>query len=560
MMLLAGAWMLYITRGGTFYYDEWSFVVDRRSNSLDTFLKPHNEHLVALPVFIFKTLFETVGLSLFWPYQLMPIVVHLVCALLVYILARKRLGDWWALIPSGLVVFFGAAWEDILVPFQIGFLIPVAAFLGAILLLERGDIPGDLVAAILVAAGLASSGVGPPLTVGVATYLLFGRHRLLRLAGVVGIPLALYLAWNRKYGVARFTWDEVPEVPRRVIDDVGYTLATVFGVTPQFGPVLAVLFAVAMVLHVLKNRPLTPTLAAASTAALAWFAVLAIFRPGLFGGRYLYPAGVLMIVTLVELAPASLPRRVTSRGFAVVAVASVVVLVGQVGSFLDGGKFRRDWARFVPTSLGALELARDHVDPAFRPDPVRAPQIEAAKYFDSTKDFGSPADSPTEILRRPEDPRENADNVLAAALRIGLQSAPRPTVPGPIPRTAALFGGPAQIRAGCLRVDPETTRSSVELPLPVAGIWIRPERGANAEVRQRRFGATYPPGDEPPGKALFEDWVIPVWGHVFIKPTVLRPPDEMGSSIVIPADRAPNIPWYVQISTSRPTEICSLGA
>jgi hypothetical protein len=480
---------------------------------------------------------------------------------LIYVLARRRLGEWWALVPSGLVVFFGAAWDDILSPFQIGFIIPVAAFLAAILLVERRDIPGDVAAAILVAAALASSGVGVSMSVGVAAYLAFGPNRLLRLAGVVGIPLALYLAWNSHYGVAGFSWDEVPEVPRRVLDDIAGNLAAVFGLTEEFGPVLAVLFAVALGLYVLKNRPITPTLASAFTAAIVYYAGLAIFRPGLFGGRYLYPGGVLLILTLVELVPASVvPRRLTARGIGVLALASAVVLVSQIGLFLDGGRFFRDWARFVSTSLGALEVARDHVDPAFRPDPVRAPDVYAAKYFDTTKDFGSPADSPSEIMRRPEDARENADNVLAAALRLGLKPASRPKKPGPIPQAGMPSGGKVQTAAGCLRLEPQGIRSGVEIRVPKAGIWLRAEQGANTEVRLRRFGAAYPRADEPPGRSLFKSFVIPVLGRDFIKPTVMRPPDGTGSSIVIPADRAPGIPWYIQITADRATELCTLGA
>jgi hypothetical protein len=228
--------------------------------------------------------------------------------------------------------------------------------------------------------------------------------------------------------------------------------------------------------------------------------------------------------------------------------------------FLDGGRFFRDWARFVSTSLGALEVARDHVDPAFRPDPVRAPDVYAAKYFDTTKDFGSPADSPSEIMRRPEDARENADNVLAAALRLGLKPASRPKKPGPIPQAGMPSGGKVQTAAGCLRLEPQGIRSGVEIRVPKAGIWLRAEQGANTEVRLRRFGAAYPRADEPPGRSLFKSFVIPVLGRDFIKPTVMRPPDGTGSSIVIPADRAPGIPWYIQITADRATELCTLGA
>jgi hypothetical protein len=557
MMLVAASWMLYLTRGTTFHYDEWSVVLNRPGHSLDAFFRPHNEHIAALPVLIFKVLMETVGLTHYWPYQLMPIAVHLVCALLIYLLARRRMGDWWALIPSGLVIFFGAAWEDILWPFQIGYLIPVATFLGAILLLGRDDIRADIGATILVTAGVASSSFGVPLTIGVAAYVVLAPRRLARLAGVVGFPLALYLVWNHAYGVATIDWNNVPDVPRLVLDLVAATLAAIFGLSSQFGPVLAAVLAAALVLHVVRKKPLTPTLAAAFTGALAVSAIMALFRPGFLPSRYYYPGGVLLVLLMVELAPRRLPQRLSARGVGVGLAAATVVLVGQIGLFLDGGKFFRDWARFVPTSLGALELARDHVDPAFRPDPVRAPDVEAARYFDTIEQFGSPADSPAELMRRPEDARQNADSVLSAALRIGFVRAGRPTEPGDLPQTTSPVGT-ARTSDGCLRFAPEAPRGSVEIRLPRTGIWLRSAAGANAEVRFRRFGAGYPFGDEPPGKALFAPYVSPP-SRDFIGVPLLRIPDTTGSSVVIPIDRAPNIPWYANITADRPVEICTLA-
>jgi hypothetical protein len=558
MMLTAGGWMLYLTRGTTFHYDEWSVVLHRRGHSLEAFFRPHNEHITALPAFIFKGLFEIVGLATYWPYQLLPITVHLVCALLIYLFARRRAGEWWALIPAGLVISFGSAWEDILWPFQIGYMIPVATFLGAVLLLGRDGLLAEICAAILVTAGVLSSSFGVPLAIGVAASILFGPRRIARLAGVVGIPLALYLLWNHYYGVARISWAGIPDVPRLVLDLVGATLAAIFGISSQFGPILAALFAVALVLHVLRNRPLTPALAGALTGAFAAFALMALFRPNLLVSRYYYPAGVLLILALVELAPARLPSRVTARGIGVGVAAAGIVLVGQIGYFLDGGKFFRDWARFVPTSLGALELARDHVDPSFTADPVRAPDVDAASYFATTKDFGSPADSPAEIMRRPEDARQNADSVLFAALRIGMVPAERPAEPGTPPEITAPAGSTARPRGGCLRLGGRTPRSSVEIRLPAPGIWLRSEVSANAEVRFRRFGATYPVGDQPPGQGLFAAYVIPP-ERVFLGVPLLRIPDAEGQSIVVPRDRAPDTPWYAQITTDQPVVVCSLG-
>jgi hypothetical protein len=558
IMLGTGAWMLYLTRGGTFHYDEWNFVMNRRGHSLDTFFLPHNDHIAALPVFLFKTLFETVGLAHYWPYQLMPIVLHLVCALLIYVLARTRLGEWWALVPAGLVVFFGAGANTILWPFQIGFLIPLAAFLGALLLVELDNRPADVVAAILLTAGVSSSGMGVPMAAGIAVYLLLEPRRFLRALGVVGIPLLLYLVWDQRYGVSQYSWGTVPDVPRMVVDHLAANLAALTGLPEQFGPALAIVFVLGVAAHVLLDAPLTRRLAAAATALLALFAVLSLFRPGLVGDRYLYPGGVLLILVLVELAAGYVPRRPSARVAAVGATALVLVLSSQLASFLDAGRYFRDWAGFVSTSLGALELARNRVEPTFRPDPVRAPDVSADQYFDVTEEFGSPAASPEEILRRPEDARANADGVLAAALRLDLRPAGPPTTLGPIPRPVAQSLGVGEPKAGCLEFKPFAPRSSVEVRVPAAGLWLRPREGANAEVRLRRFGDSYPQGDEPPGRERFAGFVF--GNRDFIKPAVLRPPDATGTSLVIPRDRAPSAPWYAQLTTDQLLEACAIGS
>jgi hypothetical protein len=558
LLLGAGGWMMYLTRGATFHYDEWNFVVNRRGHSLDTFFLPHNEHVAAVPVFIFKALFETVGLSRYWPYQLTVIVVHLLCALLIYVLARRRLGDWWALIPATVVTFFGASWEAILWPFEISFLIPVLTFLGALLLVGRGDARGDLAATILLTCGAFSSGVGLPLAAGIAAYLLLGRRRIVRVVRVVGLPVVLYAIWNAHYGVTRFTWETALGAPRLMADQLAATLAALAGLTIQFGAALAILLAGGVALHALRNRPLTRELAAASVGALSILAAMAVFRPGLQASRYFYPVGVLVVLALVELAPGYLPRRPTRRGLAVGAVALSLILSGQLASFIDGGRFFRHWAIFVSTSLGALELARDHVEPSFRPDPVRAPDIDAVRYFSATDDWGSPAYSPDKLLRAREDARENADNVLSAALGLTLASAARPASPGPTPTAGIRQGGYVKPSARCLAFEPKLGRANVEVRVPQAGLWLRPERGANAELRLRRFGSTYPANDQPPGAPLFATWVIPP-DRDFIKPTVLRPSEEKGSSLAIPSDDASNIPWYALVTSDRPVEICSLG-
>ena len=128
--------------GTTFYYDEWNFVMNRREWDVETFLRAHNEHLSLLPVLIFKLLFVTVGLDSYGVYRALLLLLHVVCVVLVYVLARERVEPPLALGVAAVILFLGAAWNDLLVPFQISFLLSVAAGLGMLIALERRDVRG----------------------------------------------------------------------------------------------------------------------------------------------------------------------------------------------------------------------------------------------------------------------------------------------------------------------------------------------------------------------------------------------------------------------------------
>ena len=53
-MLAAAALLLYLTRGFTFYYDEWNFLINRQEFTADALLLPHNEHNVMVAVLLFR--------------------------------------------------------------------------------------------------------------------------------------------------------------------------------------------------------------------------------------------------------------------------------------------------------------------------------------------------------------------------------------------------------------------------------------------------------------------------------------------------------------------------
>src|SRR3954452_10586573 len=90
----SAAWYLVLKagRGLTFYYDEWSFLLRRPGHSVDVFLSPHNEHLVAVPIAMYKIMLKVFGLGSYRPYQWMLMVGVILLGAVVYLYGRPRIG------------------------------------------------------------------------------------------------------------------------------------------------------------------------------------------------------------------------------------------------------------------------------------------------------------------------------------------------------------------------------------------------------------------------------------------------------------------------------------
>lgn len=228
-LLITGAAVLaYQTRNTTFWADEWAWIIARRSGAAGTFLHPHNEHLSLVPVTIYKLLFATVGLRHYAPYRAALIVADLACVSLVFVYVRRRLGGFLALLAGALIELFGPGWQDILWPFGIGWLIAIAAGVGALLLLDRRDRPGDVGAAVLLMIALASAGPGLAMAVGVAVEVL-QRPRRRSDAWIFLAPLALYALWWVIYQHTSFNRHALPLLPRFVFDAAAGALSSLTG-------------------------------------------------------------------------------------------------------------------------------------------------------------------------------------------------------------------------------------------------------------------------------------------------------------------------------------------
>jgi hypothetical protein len=477
--------------GTTFYFDEWNFVMNRRDWDVDTFLRPHNEHFSLVPVLIFKLLFVTVGLDSYWVYRLLLIVAHLAVVALLFEYARRRVGNWAALAAATLVLFLGAAWNDLLVPFQLSFVLSVAAGLGALLALERRDTLGDGVACGLVALGLASSSVGIPFAAAVLVETFLDPHRKRRL-WIALAPLALYALWSLEYGDPTATSGgrtleellrlNAPAVPGYMATSVAGAVGALVGLGVDWGRPLAVI-GVALLVYGVVRGPASPRLYALLAAGAAFWGLSALFRAQLnapLDSRYLYLGAILVVLVAVQLLR---PVPVTPRLAVVGAVLVAAAALANFGSLRSGSMYLQDWSRYVQVELAALELAGRSVDPAFAPDPVRAPDITAGKYFAAVDDYGSPAAAPEEIPARAEPERVAADAVLVKSL--GPTLGPRGEHGnGPRPAVEAASGRVSN--AGSCA----SAASSLEVRLPPEGMTV--SGSLPVEVRLRSFAGAFP--------------------------------------------------------------------
>jgi hypothetical protein len=138
----------------TFSGDDWTFITERRGFSAGVFLRPHNEHLSALPVAAYKLLLAVLGASSYVPFMALLLLVHGAICLLLYAVARRHVGPWAALAPAAVLAVLGPAWQDLLWAFQVGYLGSVAAGLGMVLCLERRTRAADVAAAGLLCLSL----------------------------------------------------------------------------------------------------------------------------------------------------------------------------------------------------------------------------------------------------------------------------------------------------------------------------------------------------------------------------------------------------------------------
>jgi hypothetical protein len=533
-MAASVALSLYLTRGTTFWFDEFTLYSASHGYSITSLLSEHNGQLILVPRFIYATIFKLFGADYLVVRVVEAVGVAMVGAT-VYALARPRIGAL-ALAPAILLMFFGSAWESTLTGNGIINVYCLLPGLAAMLALERRWRYSDPLACILLALSLASWSAGLGFVAGAAVIVLRSGDRLRR-AWVFALPLVLWaLWWLIKPGFHGALWGGVGPVKASnalliwnfSADSAAAIAGAATGLNYNFSNPLA---------SALSNEPWGPSLVIIAVAGLAvalrrraltdwpwaWFAVLLtlwgsfamasfILRPP-SAGRYVYVGAAVAIL----VAAGALTGLRATRRVAVAVLAGLIFALGaNIAQLRDGSRQLRAYATQVRADLAAVEITRYDVSPSFVPsvgpldNAFLAATAQAGTYLAAVNRNGSFSDTLAELRAAPEQAREEADQVLAQALGLRLTA----------------ISAPAS-NSGCRKLH--ATSPGVAFRVPRRGARIRAPKGSRFSLR--RFGAAY---SVELGKAR-SPW----------------------SGLRIPRDLAPD-PWWARVATAHPIGICPL--
>lgn len=542
-MLCSAALILYTAHGQGFAVDEILYY-GRSVNADGTLihyapfdpgylLAPFNGHLPLGGRFVYELVFATIGAN-YTVFVLINIAALFACVALVFELARRRVGNLAALAPCIVLLFFGFAREQLLWPLDFNTAASLAGGLATVLVIQREDRRGDMLACFFLLVSIAMIELGLSFALGIAIWLLISRRRdALRRAWIVAVPLALYVAWYiwaRKFGQSETHSGNLHLIPETFLHGAAAVLGGLTGTNPiqagsyigsvtWFGRALAIAVALALLVRLFWGS-LPRTIWVWLFVLGSYWTLLAIAARPAEGTRYTLVAAVLIVLIAADAV-----RRRLSNGVAIALLAIAAVALPANIAQLTQNRADDTLHHDPPvnsTEFAMLELARHQVDPDYfvTGDPRVAEVdgglfigITAGAYLDAAAHNGSIAYSLDEVREQDEGLRLIADASLVGAL--GVEAAPA-GAPGNRSRCRSIAVAPEAesatfaVRAGTTLLRPDGDERT--------GLWL--SRFADAP---RSVGIDY----LPPGR----------W-----------------SKLTIPTDEAPD-PW--RMTVDGPATVCS---
>jgi hypothetical protein len=514
--------LLSLTAELTFFQDTWEFLINRRAVTWDALMHPHNEHIVVIPVAIEQALLRIFGMTSAMPEYVLLTLFLAISAILVFAYVRRRLGPWPGLMAAALLLFLGPAWQDLIWPFEIGFIGSVLFGVAMLLALDRDEPRWDIVACACLVASIGFSSLGIAFAAGAVVNVLQRRHsRGLGRAYVAAIPILLYAIWWLGWGhdaETHLTLHNVLSSPPYVMESLAASIAALLGLStlsgaevlaPEWGRPLLVAFIVLAVYRQIRKPGFPPSFwPVAAAAATSWFLAAFNFIPGreAYASRYLYAGAAFVILLAANLLQGV---RFGKRALLVAGLVTIAAVASNLAPLKEGKDWLEGQTVLTRADLAAIEIAERTVDPSFglTPEIAGTPSlidVRAGEYLTAVREYGSPAYTPAELAGAPESGRAQADVVLANALPVATE-----TKPGAATTSS---------RDGCVEIPGGAGASAPPLDLPPGVTTIELAPGGSATIGLRRFATNeYPletegvPGDSTTTLEIAPDRVGRPW-------------------------------------------------
>lgn len=431
LMVLSAALMLHYRHRIGFMLDDWAFVIYRAEGNPGDYLDPHNEHISILPVAAYKLFLAIFGMGAATPLHVLSVLVFLLSVVALFFYLRLLAGEPAAVIGCAVILFLGAAWEDLLWAFQLGFFLSMAGGLGGLVMLRREDSAGDRIACLFFCVAMTSSSMGIPFMAGALVQILARRDRRLSRLWVVGIPLAIYALWWLGWGHTASNGMSVENAinsPRHVFEAFRFSVAVMTGtfrLSGDFGLRLTHLLAVALAavtaFLLWRQRRLPRPLVVALAIALTFWGLTALnVIPGrdYSASRYQYPSAVFL---LMILAGAVDGREVGRRWLTALAAVAMLAIVVNVFALRDGYRYiLKPLSDKGVAGLTALDIAGQEGRPEILVgmNLDDSANVNSAGYFEAEDRYGSAAWSIDEVESSSEAARDRVDQILIAALPV----------------------------------------------------------------------------------------------------------------------------------------------
>jgi hypothetical protein len=426
----------------TFIADDWELLVKRQGWSPGVVLDPFHENIVLAPAIVYKLMVGVFGMGSATPFYVLSLSLFLTSAVLLFLYARRRIGDWPALIVTILVLYLGAAFEDLLWAFQVGYFGSVVAGVGMLLALDRESEKGDRLAAGLLAVSLAFSSLGLPFAAGALVEVMLGRRPIGRRLYMPLLPLSLFALWWIGWGhtaESHVSLHNVQHLLSYAFNAAAAGIVSVFGLATGdgtdpsqphliWGRIALVVLLAAIGMRIYREGRLPRGLAVVLAIGLAFWVLAGLNhnseRPPA-SSRYQYPSAVFLLLIVAETA-----RGLRAPKLAIVGAAALAGLAISGGLNLMHREYTERWrpvADSLRSNLAAVDIAGPSANPAFPIAFAPSPVASAGRYLDTAEAHGTPAFTETQLAGRPEAERMGADLTIARALGLALVTPGRGT-------------------------------------------------------------------------------------------------------------------------------------